>query len=93
MITDRKLVMTVAGGAAMSYKKKKPNADVEEILSHVMKVVVSEENAKVFGIAAANYILEYLKKHPNATEKEVMQNLVNEINEIINSIEEQMSEE
>ena len=91
MITDSKLVMTVAGSAAMSYKKKKPAADTDEILSHVMKAVFSEE--KVFGIAAANYVIEYLKKHPHATEKEVMQNLVNESNEIINSIEEQMSEE
>jgi len=89
MIKDKKVIMMIAGDTAISYKKTKPAASVDEILNHVMKTIISKKDIKIFGIAAATYALNYLNNNPNSTERKVMQSLVNESNHIIASIEEQ----
>jgi len=86
---DKKLIMSIAGSMAVSYKKNRPDAEMNEILNHIMRNIISKKDIKIFGIAAASYVVDYLNKNPNSTEKRVMQNLVNEADSIINSIEKQ----
>jgi hypothetical protein len=88
MAEDKKMVMVQAGSLAYSYKKKNPNAEAEELIRHVMSGLGSKKENKVFGIAAADYVLKYLTKNPDAREKEVMQALVNQTASILGNIDE-----
>lgn len=86
---EDKITMIVAANSVLSYKKKNPIAEAEEVLKYVMSSVDAKGDAKILGIAAANYVLKYISTHPNATEKEVMQSLTNEINSILDSTREE----
>ena len=82
-----KLAMINAADVVLKYKKQKPEADVEEIIKHVMKSLKVKGKSKIYSIAAANYALKYKEKKPWVKDKEIMQKIMNESGEIIKSIE------
>jgi hypothetical protein len=87
MAENKKMVMVQAGSLAFSYKRRNPNAEAEELIRYVMTELGSKKENKVFGIAAADYVLKYLTKKPASSEKEVMQSLVNQTPTILGNIE------
>ncbi len=86
MISNEKIAMIVGASSALSYRRKNPSADSEEILKYVIKTIELNKKAKVFGVAAADFVIKYITKKPQATEREVMQNLTNETPRILNFI-------
>ncbi len=91
MVNEKKMIMVEAASHAMSYKTKKPHADAEEVIRHVLGNIKGRE-FKIFGVAAADYVLKYLSMNPGSPEKKVMQSLVNEMDKILYSIENQGQE-
>lgn len=89
MIKDKKIVMIVAASSAISYKKQNPSSETEEVIKHVLKNINTSKNLKLFGIAAANFVLKHLQTNTRITEKEVMQKLSDETPNILISIEKQ----
>lgn len=86
MVDNEKIAMIVGASSALSYRRKNPSADSEEILKYVIKTIEVNKKAKVFGVAAANFVMKYISQNSQATEREVMQNLTNEIPKILNFI-------
>lgn len=84
-----KIKMISAANSALSYLNKNPNADTEEVIKHIIHHAKANKGRKIAEIAAANYVLKYKEKNPKATEKQAMQNLLNNINKILESIQEQ----
>jgi hypothetical protein len=83
---DVKLAMMIAASKAIEYKKKKPYAETEEILRHVMRAVNAHGDAKIGAIAAATRAVKYKEQNPNAKDKEIMQRVMNESSEIVDLI-------
>lgn len=83
---DVKLAMMIAASKAIEYKKKKPQADTEEILRHVMRAVNARGDAKIGAIAAATRAVKYKEQNPGAKDKEIMQRVMNESSEIVDLI-------
>lgn len=91
-IKDVKLAMMVTALAALDYLKLKPTADVESVMRHIIEKVHADNDAKIAGIAAANFVIKYVQQNPGLSQKQVMQQLVNSTNEILDSIENETQE-
>lgn len=89
---DKKIMLMAGGSAAISYKKKFPNASTEETISQLLKNNPANTEKKIFAVAGANFVLKILERKPQTGEKELMQNLVNEAEKIFSSIENQFAE-
>lgn len=81
-----KVTMITAVSKALDYKKKKPNAENEEIFQHIMKEIKATEKAKTAAIAAVNKALQY-GEIEKKSEKEILQHVMKELDKIIKSIE------
>jgi len=90
---DKKITLMAGGSAAISYKKRFPNADTEETINNLMKEIVANTEKKIFSVAGASFVLKIIERKPNVTEKELMQSLVNESEKIFSSIENQFLEQ
>jgi len=86
-IKDVRLAMMVGASSALTYIKKKPSADSEEVMRHVIENVRAKGDAKLAGIAAASHAIKFKERKPSATEKEVMQDIANRSSEILTSIQ------
>ncbi|MEM4152805.1 MAG: hypothetical protein QXK80_01660 [Candidatus Pacearchaeota archaeon] len=84
---NEKLSMIIAINKALDYKRINSNAEIEEILRHVMKEINFKGNAKIAAIAAATEAIKYKEKNPQAKDKEILQAILNRSDEILNSIE------
>lgn len=82
MEDEKRLVMMVAAGKALDYKKEKPSADAEEILRKVMKDVRARRDDKVAAIAAATRAIKYFDETPELGNKAIMQKIMNALPEI-----------
>jgi hypothetical protein len=81
MIIDREVAMVNAASAALEYKARHPRCYDDEAVSHVLKTLEAEKKLKVYGIAAANEVLN-LRKEPvnrNLTDKQILQLFVDNI--------------
>ena len=88
MAKNIKVAMIVAAGKALEYIKKNPNADIEETIKHIMKIIKAEKNMKRAAIAAVNFALKLKEKNPNTSDKKIMQQIMNNMNDILSSAEE-----
>jgi hypothetical protein len=84
-----KIEMIRAASMALDFLKANPNAEIEQIMKHLMKNFSAVESSKLAGIAAANYAIRFMEKNPKSTQKQVMQNLTENIGNIIESIKDQ----
>jgi hypothetical protein len=82
MNQDGKVVMMIAAGKALGYKKQNPGADHEEILKHVMNNIHGDKESKINAIVAANRALKYIQENPELGDKKVMQKIMDELDEI-----------
>lgn len=89
---DVKLAMMITGSSALDFLKKNPNADSEQVMKHVMRDVRAEGEAKIAGIAAANFVIK-LKEKGKITDKKALQELANSTSEILNSISQENAPE
>ena len=83
---DTKVAMMMAAGKALELKRKKPQADTEEILKQVMKDIKASGNAKIGAIAAASRAIKYREQEPGAKDKDIMQRVMNESSDIVDVI-------
>ncbi|MEK6871607.1 MAG: hypothetical protein AABX16_01765 [Nanoarchaeota archaeon] len=90
-IKDVKLAMMVSASKAFDYLKRNPRAEVEEVIDFVMREIYAEDEAKVAGVAAANFVVNYVRKHFLAPQKEVLQKLVNNSDAILSEIEDSVT--
>jgi hypothetical protein len=88
MIKDKKIAMIAGASSAISYKRIRPTAETEEVIRHVIKDIDTRGENKIFGIAGASFVLKQIEKNHLISEREVIQNLTNETQNIIRSIEE-----
>jgi hypothetical protein len=89
IIKDVKVGVMVAAGQALDYKKKKPNANIEEVMRYVIANIEANEEANRGVIAGVSRAIKYKEENPRFTDKEVMQRVMNDINEIVGSFEEE----
>lgn len=89
MVKDMKVAMMVAVGKALDYKKKKPNVDIEEIAKYLMKLIKSQGKMKIASIAAASRAIKYKEQNPRELDKKIMQRVMNDIDEILKTTEEE----
>ena len=89
MIKDIKVGVMVAAGQALDYKKKKPNSDIEEIMKEIIANVEANEESKRGVVAGVSKAVKYKEADSRLTDKEIMQKIMNEINEIVASLEEE----
>ena len=78
---EDKVKMMVAVGKALDYMKKKPGADTEETIKHVMKELRLRKDLKIKAIAAGSLALKY-KERSKMSDKEIMQKIMNELDKI-----------
>jgi hypothetical protein len=88
MTKDVKLAMITSSSLALDYLKANPNADIEEIMKHVIQNASAKGDAKIAGIAAANHVIKYKQKNWRASSKEIMQNLTDSMNGLLMAIQE-----
>lgn len=88
-----KISMISAASLALSYLKKKPTADSEEVMTYIMKNLEARGYGKLAGIAAANHVIKIKERNSKATQKQILQDLSNNINPILESIEKNAPEE
>lgn len=86
-IKDVKLAMMVSASKTFDYLKRNPRAEVEEVIDYVMREIYAEDEAKVAGVAAANFVINYLRKNFLAPQKEVLQKLANNTDAILAAID------
>lgn len=87
---DVKFAITSSAIKALEYKKNKPNADIEEIMKAIF-LIPSRGDAQVkkgivVGISKA---IKYAEANPRATDKKIMQRIMNELNEIVISLQDE----
>jgi len=79
-----KIAMTTAAAKALDYKNINIQADVEEVIKHVMYHLDSKGESKVCAIAAASLALKY--KQEFLSDKQIMQRIMNESEEVLASV-------
>ena len=84
-----KIEMIKAASLALSFLKKNPATDTEQAMKHVMKNLKSDGEAKIAGMAAANYVLKLKEQSSRTTEKQIMQKLTDNTDKILKNIESQ----
>lgn len=85
-IKEPNLAIMVASATALTYFEKRPNSSLEEVMQHVIRELNATSEAKIAGIAGANFVIKYKQRNPSATQKQVMQKLVESAKDIIASI-------
>ena len=90
MIKDREVAMVNAANAALEYKSKHPRCFDDDAVAYVLKTLDSKPKLKIYGIAAANEILNLRKDaaNNNLTDKQLIQIFVDNIFAIVAKIEE-----
>ena len=88
-IKDIKVGVMVAAGQALDYKKKKHNADIEEIMRHVLANVETNKEAQRGVIVGVTKAVNYKNLDPRISDKEIMQKVMNDIPQIVSSMEEE----
>ena len=79
------IIMVNAASKALEYLNKRPKAENEEIMKHVILSFGADlkQNLRILGVAAANEVLKLKREFPNALDKEILQKLTNNISKII----------
>lgn len=88
VIKEPEVAMINASVEALNYISKKPSADIEEIMKHVIEVVDARGEVKLAAIAAANKAIKLRITEPGLKDKEIIQEIVNNIFHILADIKE-----
>lgn len=83
---DVKFAITSSAIKALEYKKNKPNADLEEIMRAVFATARGSSDAKKGVVVGVSKAVKYLEANPTATTKTIMQQIMNELDEIVVSL-------
>jgi hypothetical protein len=75
VIKEPEVAMINAAVEALNYISKKPHADSDEIMQHIMRVVDARGEVKLAAIAAANRALKLRIKEPGLRDKEIIQQI------------------
>ena len=86
-IKDVKIAMIVAASKTLDYLKENKNADIEEVMGHILKEIRADDKAMLGAIAATNFVYKYKMKHYLASQKEVMKNLSSSTDMLLEKIE------
>lgn len=87
---EKKISMIAAVSEALSFRKMNPNANHEDVLSHISNFVSAkrEEETKLSMIAAAAKALTIIEREPSLNEKEIINRVMQQIPEITKTISE-----
>jgi len=88
-IKDVKVGVMVAAAQALDYKKAKSNSDIEEIMRHVIANIDANTEARRGVVAGATRAVSYRDQNPSMSDKEIMQRIMDEVNDIATSLEEE----
>jgi hypothetical protein len=88
---EEKIKMISAASRVMDFKKQNPLAIDEEIFQDVSDYIsemgdIKDEKVKFYMVAAATKALQISKKDPKLTEKQVLRQVMEEIPNLISSI-------
>ena len=86
MIKEPEIAMINACVEALNYISRKPGADSDEIMKHVMKVVDARGEVKIAAIAAADRAIKLRIKEPGLKDKEIIQQIANNVFHIMADI-------
>ena len=86
MIKEPEVAMINAAVEALNYISKKPHADSDEIMQHVIRVVDAKGDVKIGAIAAANRAMKMRLREPGLKDKEIIQEIANNVFHIMADI-------
>jgi len=86
MIKEPEVAMINASSEALSYLSRRPSADIEEVMKHIMKVVDAKGDVKLAAIAAADRAIKIRIKEPGMRDKEIIQEITNNVFHIMADI-------
>ena len=85
---NSKMLMMVAAGKALDYKKMNPEANSGEVIQHIVNYIEALGHIKISAIAAADRAIRYKEQNPKSDDREIMQRIMNESSEILETLEE-----
>jgi hypothetical protein len=83
---DIKFAITSSAIKALDYKKNKPNANIEEIMGVIFTNARGSSDVKKGVVVGVSKAIKYLEANPSATTKGIMQQIMNELDEIVFSL-------
>lgn len=83
---DIKFAITSSAIKALDYKKNNPNASIEEVMKSVFIGARGSSAAKKGVVVGVSKAVKYLEQNPTLTTKAIMQRIMNELNEIVVSL-------
>ena len=86
MIKEPEVAMINAAVEVLNYISKKPHADTDEIMQHVIRVVDAKGDVKLGAIAAANKAMKMRIREPGLKDKEIIQDIANNVFHIMADI-------
>lgn len=86
-IKDVRIAMIVSAGKTVDYLKLNRDADMEEVISHIVNEVNADGKAKLAAIATANFIINYKRKRMLGSQREIFEEIHNNREAILSSIE------
>ncbi|MFZ5955094.1 MAG: hypothetical protein ACOYT4_01610 [Nanoarchaeota archaeon] len=80
MAFENEMKMLSAMSEALRYRKMHPNADHEEIIKYMVKIIRREKNqtGKILMMAAVSKSLDLARQNPDYSDKEIIKIVVNE---------------
>lgn len=86
MIKEPEVAMINACVEALNYISKKPHADSDEIMKHIIHFVDARGEVKIAAIAAADRAIKLRIKEPGLRDKEIIQEIANNVFHILADI-------
>ena len=85
-IKEPEVAMINASVEALNYISRKPYADMEEVMKHVILMLDAKGEVKLAAIAAADKAIKLRIKEPGLTNKEIVQEITNNVFHIMADI-------
>ena len=79
MEQETNVAVIVGATKTLKYKKENPNAEIEQVINHILREVSGKKDIKISAVAGASKAFEIKEKNPNMSDKEIIQRVMGEI--------------
>jgi geranylgeranyl pyrophosphate synthase len=86
IIKEPEIAMINAASSALDYLARKPRANDEETIRHIILSVNAKDEAKLGAIAAADKALKMNRINPESSDKQIVQEITNHVFHILADI-------
>ena len=82
MRQETEVAIIVGATKALKYKKGSPSAEIERVISHILREVVGKNDVKISAVAGASKAFEIKERNPRLNDKEIIQRVMKEIDNL-----------